>query len=296
MSDKQAIENVSDTALWVAMYRAMETDRPDAHFRDPFARALAGERGAAILRGMPGGEAMAWPTIVRTCVFDEMILKAVRERGAKVVVNLAAGLDMRPYRLDLPADLEWIEADLPDMIDYKSSRVGAEKPRCRLERVKLDLGDLPARRAFFDGIDAAGKPALVVTEGLLVYLTPEAVALLAGDIRARPSLRWWLLDHVSPECLRLSAGRWGPSLKNAEFKFAPDGVRFFTVRGWKPAEERFAVDEARRLKREMRLAWAWRLLGALMPSKLEQYRRLIGFVLLGRPYSADSSPSAPTAT
>ena len=90
MTEKQAIEHVSDTALWVAMYRAMETDRADAHFRDPLARTLAGERGAAILAGMPDGKSTAWPMIVRTAVFDEMILKAVRERGVKVVVNLAA--------------------------------------------------------------------------------------------------------------------------------------------------------------------------------------------------------------
>ncbi|MFI5362253.1 MAG: class I SAM-dependent methyltransferase [Elusimicrobiota bacterium] len=287
MNEKQAIENVSDTALWVAMYRALETDRPDAHFRDPLARTLAGERGVAILRGMPDGEATAWPMIVRTCVFDEMILKAVRERGAKVVVNLAAGLDSRPYRLDLPADLEWIEVDLPGMIDYKTSRIGAETPRCRLERVKLDLADITARRAFFDRIDAAGKPALVITEGLLIYLEPEAVASLCGDLRARANLRWWLVDFASPLLLKMLSKRWGPSLRagNSEFKFAPEeGVGFFTARGWTTAEERIPADEARRLKREMKYAWAWRIVGALMPAaKRERYRRLSGFALLGRP-------------
>lgn len=43
------IENISDTALWVAYYRAMETERPDAHFHDPYARMLAGERGKPLL-------------------------------------------------------------------------------------------------------------------------------------------------------------------------------------------------------------------------------------------------------
>jgi O-methyltransferase involved in polyketide biosynthesis len=44
------IGNVSDTARWVAVYRAMETARPDAIFRDPFAERLAGERGLEIVR------------------------------------------------------------------------------------------------------------------------------------------------------------------------------------------------------------------------------------------------------
>lgn len=34
------ITNISDTARWVATYRAMETARPDAIFRDPFAERL----------------------------------------------------------------------------------------------------------------------------------------------------------------------------------------------------------------------------------------------------------------
>jgi methyltransferase (TIGR00027 family) len=283
MEQKQAIENVSDTALWVAMYRAMETDRPDAHFRDPLARTLAGERGAAILAGMPDGKNTAWPMIVRTAVFDDIIMKAVRERGVKVVVNLAAGLDARPYRLELPSDLEWIEVDLPDMIDYKVSRIGDQKPRCRLERVKLDLSDLPARRAFFDRFN---KETLVITEGLLIYLTPEAVSSLSDDLLARKNFRYWLVDYASPLLLQMLAKRWGPSLKagNSEFKFAPgEDASFFTSRGWKLAEERIPSDEARRLKREMPYAWAWRIMGMLMPAKKrEQYRRLSGFALLGR--------------
>ena len=44
------IRNVSDTAVWVAMYRARENDRPNGLFRDPFARRLAGERGEQILQ------------------------------------------------------------------------------------------------------------------------------------------------------------------------------------------------------------------------------------------------------
>src|SRR6185369_17641435 len=42
------VSNVSDTARWVATYRAQETARPDALFKDPFAERLAGERGRAI--------------------------------------------------------------------------------------------------------------------------------------------------------------------------------------------------------------------------------------------------------
>src|SRR5438034_11780974 len=99
------LENISDTARWVALYRAMESERPDAHFRDPHARRLAGERGAGIARKLPGFRSGLWPMVVRTCVFDELIGRAVERDGVDTVVNLAAGLDTRPWRMALPPSL-----------------------------------------------------------------------------------------------------------------------------------------------------------------------------------------------
>src|SRR5487761_2097855 len=92
------IEHISDTARWVAVYRAMETARPDAIFRDPYARRLAGDRGDDIVDTMKQGRAMAWAMIVRTAVFDEIILDTIARHGVDTIVNLAAGLDARPWR------------------------------------------------------------------------------------------------------------------------------------------------------------------------------------------------------
>src|ERR687885_2875128 len=99
------IENVSDTARWVAVYRAMETARPDAIFRDPYAERLAGERGRAIVDTMRHGRSRAWSMIVRTALFDEVLLELVRGRQADLVLNLAAGLDARPWRPARPPEL-----------------------------------------------------------------------------------------------------------------------------------------------------------------------------------------------
>ena len=50
-----AIRSVADTALWVAVYRAEESERKDAIFKDPYARRLAGERGFNIVESMEAG-------------------------------------------------------------------------------------------------------------------------------------------------------------------------------------------------------------------------------------------------
>ena len=95
------IRNISDTARWVATYRAQETERPDAVFRDPFARVLAGARGEQIAAATPFMQQAAWSIIARTYLIDQIVEREVG-RGGDLVVNLAAGLDPRPYRVDLP--------------------------------------------------------------------------------------------------------------------------------------------------------------------------------------------------
>jgi Leucine carboxyl methyltransferase len=78
-----------------------------------------------------------------------------------MVVNLAAGLDTRPYRMDLPSSRLWVEVDLPDLLDYKEEVLKSESPRCRLERVRLDLSNCDAsrglRRAWRQGEDSTDR-------------------------------------------------------------------------------------------------------------------------------------------
>ena len=280
------IQHISDTARWVALYRAMESDRRDALFRDPYARRLAGERAERILAGMKRGREWAWPMIVRTAVMDELILRAIDRDGVMTVLNLAAGLDARPYRLPLPPSLRWVEVDFPDVIAYKQEQLAVERPVCVLEQVGADLTDVARRRALFAEIGGAGRPVLVVTEGLLIYLTREQVAALADDLAAQPSFRWWLLDIASPGLLKMLEKTWGRAVAagNAPFQFAPaEGTAFFAPHGWREAEFRSTWEEALRLKRTMRLAWLWQLIGRLYPKrKREEARRFAGMVMLRR--------------
>src|SRR5256885_1035054 len=148
---------------------------------------------------MRRGRAMAWPMIVRTAVLDELILRAIERDGVDTVLNLAAGLDTRPYRLPLPSSLRWVEADFPDVIAYKQEQLTGERPVCAVEHVGIDLTDVGRRRALFARIGAAARQVLVVTEGLLVYLTPQQVAVLAADLAAPPSFRWWLMDLAAAQ-------------------------------------------------------------------------------------------------
>jgi methyltransferase (TIGR00027 family) len=281
------IRNVSDTARWVAFYRAMETLRPDALFRDPFAAKLAGAKGEAIVDDLPRGRQMAWAMIVRTQVFDEIILDRIRTGSVDLVLNLAAGLDARPWRLtQLPPSLRWVDVDLPGILDYKLESLAGEKTVCHSDAVRLDLTDSSKRGALFEKLGHESKRVLVVTEGLLIYLTPQHVAELARDLHNPRAFQWWLIDLISPRLLKMIERSWGSRLEhgNAPFKFAPaEGTRFFEPLGWREVEYRSAMEEAHRLKREMRGAWLWRFLGKLASKKGQaEARRMSGSVLLER--------------
>jgi len=279
------IENVSDTARWVATYRAMETERPDAIFRDPFARRLAGEKGEAIVRGLPRGRSMAWPMVVRTAVMDEIIVREVRA-GVDQVLNLAAGLDARPWRLPLPPGLRWVDVDLAAILEHKLETLAADTPACRYEPVRMDLADEAARRDLFRRVGNSSTRTLVVTEGLLIYLPPEAVAGLARDLHTEPSFAFWLLDLASPDLLKMMEKNWAPVVRagGAPFRFGPaENTRFFEPMGWREVEYRATFEEGQRLNRTMRFAWFWSLMGRLMSAeKQAAFKRFSGTALLGR--------------
>ncbi len=273
------IRNISDTALWVAAYRARETERPDALFRDPLARRLAGERGENIARSMQFGERHAWSYVARTWLIDRIVAAQVRQ-GTDMVVNLAAGLDTRPYRMDLRRSLRWIEVDLPAMIDYKEQVLSGEKAACELKRVRLDLSNVNARRELFAELGRSATKVLVLSEGLVIYLTRDEVGMLARDLAAQPSFQNWMLDLISPGLLEMLQKNLGAPLTAAgsPLKFGPEeGPGFFLPFGWEPAEIHSLLKTAARLKR---LTFGMRLAALLPESNGRQGSRPWGAVCL----------------
>jgi methyltransferase (TIGR00027 family) len=284
MSDQPAIRHISDTALWVAMYRAMESERPDALFYDPFARQLAGDRGEQIVKELAKHGMQSWPIVVRTQVLDELILKAVEEDGFDTILNLAAGLDARPYRLALPATVRWVEVDLPDIIEYKRELLKEATCFCRLERHALDLKDAEARRVLIEKIGAAATRMLVITEGLLLYLDEAQVKDLAWDLFRQPAVKRWLTDLASPRLIKYMRRVQQHMPADAVFRFAPaDHVDFFLSRSWHAKAFHSTWEDAKRLhRREVPLAWLWDLLGWIIPGARESGRKMSGIVVLER--------------
>src|SRR5260370_1595173 len=112
------IHNISDTARWAAVYRARETERPDALFRDPFARRLAGERGEEIANAIAFSNKNTWSWIARTYLFDHFINQEITG-GFALFINLGSGVVAHPHLKILPAPPQCDVIDISvNVLDY----------------------------------------------------------------------------------------------------------------------------------------------------------------------------------
>ncbi len=283
----ETIEHVSDTAFWVAYYRWAETQRKDALFRDPLAIKLCGDRGVKLARHMGIERAMAWSMALRTWIIDRYIREAIID-GVQMVVNLGAGLDTRPYRLDLSPEFQWVEADFSHVVDYKNKTLADDKPNCRLERIACDLSADAERQALLTQLNGRAERILVLTEGVVPYLSNAEAGRLARDLAAQSHIELWLTDYFSPMFLSLSArSKIRRALqKNAPFRFSPgpeptDWSRFFADTGWQIADIRFSGEEGLKIGRGLPAGWFGQLMmHFISEERLRPYRRMNGYVLL----------------
>lgn len=276
------LRNVADTALWVAHFRAEESERPDALFKDPYAQQLAGEKGRQIADSMKGtSKYTCWTVTIRTVLIDRFIENAIKE-GVDTILNLGAGLDTRPYRMNLPESLRWIEVDQPEIIEHKEKLLATEKPRCHLERVKLDLAHREARRAMLAKVAGSSKKTLVLTEGVLPYLTEDQVATLAADLRAQPSNQYWVCEYFNKFVYRyIDTPRRRKQMGNAPFQFFPEEwFAFFEKNGWIRHEVKYFGEETLKLKRKIPGPWFAFVFKLIMSrKKQEAFLRMTGYVL-----------------
>jgi len=185
-------EGPSKTAEYVAMFRAVESARPDGErmFSDPYAACFLDGRlrfGARIARSGAGQRLVRryidrnWPgsrpsVVIRTCQIDDAVAAAI-ESGAEQVAILGAGYDTRGLRLPAATAVPVFELDQPPTQERKKDRLirrDGSLPS-NVTYVPFDLLEegvgAPLERAGF----TTGRKTVFIWEGVLSYLTPEAV-------------------------------------------------------------------------------------------------------------------------
>lgn len=198
------IDAVAATARLTAALRAAESVRPDRLFRDPFAARLAGTVGVELLDQLQMRDSPIIP--VRTRYFDDAITGTV-SRGIRQIVVVAAGMDTRGYRLDLPEDTVLFELDRPNLLRLKDELLGAAKPIGTRLAIGVDLAtDFTV--ALTDAGFRPDRPTCWLVEGLTQYLSETDVHRLIDRLSSHSATGSHLLiDFVGTSLLESPALR-----------------------------------------------------------------------------------------
>lgn len=282
-SNTSTIQTVSDTAFWVASYRAIESEKKNALFRDPLAGLLTGEHGKKVSGSMKAFAPYAyWSVTIRTRLIDEYIFKYV-DQGYRTIINLGAGLDTRPYRLSLAPEIQWIEIDFPEIIALKKEKLKEQKPRCKLERIGLNLANEAERKKLFDELNHRVAPALILTEGVIPYLDEPSVSSLANDIKDQSNFKLWITEYYSPEVYpRYQSPKFKSLLGDSPFQFFPSHwFSFFENCGWIQKEMKYLFDVAEKHNRQFPLPWWASLLRCIIGEKrmMKNIRKFSAYIV-----------------
>lgn len=180
----------SRTAQYMALFRAIETERPKEKrlFTDKFAINFLDLRLkiATKFSGIPVIGSII-PKIIqhkasgalssgtaRTKYIDDLLQKTIQD-GIKQILILGAGFDTRALRLDFLKNISVIEIDHPDTSKFKLDRLNLSvQPKnisyLRLDFNKENLQDLAQRQKIDFNI-----PTTILWEGVTNYLTQEAI-------------------------------------------------------------------------------------------------------------------------
>ena len=186
MSEKVTLSGVPETMLQTVYARARESATRGA-ITDKKAEEIIGklhydfslaEKDTAMRSGV----------IARTIVLDKLVTAFLAAHPGAVVVNIACGLDTRCYRM--AGFSHWYNLDLPETI--------AVRKKLLPESGAISQIVLSAMDDWGGQIAESGAPALIVIEGLTMYLTQADVQRIFAVIARRFSRATVLVETMNP--------------------------------------------------------------------------------------------------
>jgi O-methyltransferase involved in polyketide biosynthesis len=133
----------------------------------------------------------------------------LRRNPDAIVLHLGCGFDSRAFRLEVPSGVRWFDVDVPEVI--------ALRRRLYTERTGYTMiGSSVTEPGWLEQIPAEG-PALIIAEGLLMYLTEAEIRDLLQRLTNRFGTGELLADLLSP---------WGPRFSNSPIlaKMSTSGI------------------------------------------------------------------------
>jgi O-methyltransferase involved in polyketide biosynthesis len=162
--EKISLTKEKETLLITLYGKALESRQPDSLLRDRFADEAIGRIDYDFTR-LKVDDNMGVGLAIRAKTLDDWVTAFLAKHPDAMVLHLGCGLDTRVFRLDPPTGVEWFEVDYPEVIELRRKLYPAR------ENYHL-IGSSVTDPGWLDKVPR-DRPALVVAEGLMPYLSPE---------------------------------------------------------------------------------------------------------------------------
>lgn len=250
--DKSGIPDRSgvpdSTAVRVALWRALhvEVDAPPHVLEDTIGLELAAPEEGWRQRGdmHPEGTQMFRASIVARARFIEDLVIEQLQRGVDQYVLLGAGLDtFAQRRPELASRLRVFEIDQPGTQAWKRQRLvetGYGVPDgLKLVPVDFEAGERWRQKLVAAGFDG-GRPAVVTSTGVSMYLTREAIRAMLREIATFAPGSTFAMTFLLP--LEMAEPAVRPGMEMAAKGAQASGTPFISF--FQPAEIMAAAREA----------------------------------------------------
>ena len=186
MSETINLSGVPETMLQTVYARAKETKTRGAIHDDKAVELVdklhydfsLADKDAAMSSGV----------IARTIVLDHLVQQYLTAHPGAVVVNIACGLDTRCYRMQ--GYSHWYNLDLPETIGVRARLLPESSTISQIAQSAMeDWGGAVAE---------TDAPALVIIEGLTMYLTQEDVQQIFAVIHKRFAKATVFVEIMNP--------------------------------------------------------------------------------------------------
>ena len=168
--------------LYIPLFGKSFVSKKGIILNDPKAEEIWAAEGFP-LKGKSASKWLAYYMGMRSAVFDRWVAKKIKENPDVPVLHLGCGMDSRALRVKHSA--VWFDVDFPEVISQRRLYYAES------ETYKMIPSDI-RESAWLDRI--AGDSAIVVMEGISMYLKPEELKAVLGNLTGRFEKVWILMD------------------------------------------------------------------------------------------------------
>ncbi|MBT2323290.1 class I SAM-dependent methyltransferase [Variovorax paradoxus] len=172
-TEKVTLTREKETLLITLYAKGEESRLPDSLLHDRFAAEALGRIDYDFSKLQVSRDDMIG-IAMRAHILDGWTREFIAKYPRSTVLHLGCGLDSRVFRIDPPPSVRWIDVDFPEVV--------ALRRRLYPERESYSLIGASVTEPGWLAAVPSYRPAMVIAEGLFMYLAEDAVPQLLARI------------------------------------------------------------------------------------------------------------------